>query len=178
MARVLRLFDLIVAHEPGRWGFREALRIVKNLLPNALVFDAPRNLLLLKTGDPFRAVEVLRGNLDSDAPILRAVPLNGVALGFVEDVVEALEELRGMVEGRPRFAVRLEGRLLSRETGEPVSSRKAVEAIAGVFDLPVDLSNPELLVLVKVVRLGRGQRYAGLMLAPPSAVYSRAKLSQ
>ncbi len=174
-AKPLRLFNLIVAHEPGRWGFREALRVLRGLLPGALVFDTPKHLILLRVGDPYAAVERLAANLDSGQPILRAIPLDAVAPPYVEDVARlaarlAAEKAEG---GEATFAVRVEGRLWRRETGEPVSSREAVEAIAEGIDLPVDLRSPGLLVLVKVVRLSRAQRYAGIMVAPPSSIYSR-----
>ncbi len=180
LAGLLRLFNVIVAHEPGRWGFREALRFVKNVLPGVVVFDTPRNLLLLKVGDPFGAVRRIAESADVDSPVLRAIPLDGEVPAFVEDVVDVVRELVGLkasrLGGRPSFAVRVEGRLYSREGGGPVSSVDAVRAIAEPVDLPVNLRSPDLLVLVKVVRLSRSQRYAGVMVADPGSVFSRARL--
>ena len=177
MAKLMRLFNLIVAAEP-RWpGPRRALSLVKDILGQAIVFDTPKSLILLRVDNPYEAVEKLAANLGPEDPVLRAVPLDGETPAYVEDVAEAV---RSLVEekagaGKPSFAIKIEGHLRSRETGDTLHNIDSVKIIAEGIDLPVNLDNPDLLVLVKVVRLGRGQRYAGIMVAPPGSIYSRAR---
>ena len=178
MSKLMRLFNLVVAAEPAWPGPRQALRLVRDILGNVIVFDTPKSLILLKTEDPFQAVRRLREQLGPDDPVLRAIPLDGETAPYVEDVREAVAELIKSKKGggKPSFAVKIEGHLMSRETGERLHNVDSARIIAEPIDLPVNLSNPDLLVLIKVVRLNRGQRYAGIMVAPPSVIYSRAKL--
>jgi len=175
--RLYRLFNLIVAAEPAYPGPQRALRLVKTLLGNPMVFDTPKSLILLRVDDPYAAVQQLEKQLGPDDPVLRAVPLDGETTPYVEDVAEAVKHLvaEKAAGGRPSFAVKIEGHLYSRETGERLHSADAVRIIADGIDLPVNLDNPDLLVLVKVVRVGRAQRYAGIMVAPPASIYSRAR---
>jgi len=176
-AKLFRLFNLIVSHEPWPGEERRTLRIVQDILGRVRVFDTPRNLLLLKVDEPFEAVRKLEAHLGPEDPVLRAIPLDGETAAYAEDVrdavVEVLREKLG--DKRPRFAIRLEGRLWSRETGQLLHKDEAISIIAEPIDLPVNLNNPEVIVLIKPVRLHRAQRYAGIMIGSPNAVYSRAR---
>ncbi len=179
MTKLYRLFNLIVAAEPAYPGPQRALRLIKTLLGNPIVFDTPKSLILLRVENPYEAVKRLEKQLGPEDPVLRVVPLDGETPPYVEDVAEAarslVEEKAGAIGGEPTFAIKIEGRLYSREPGEPLHSADAVRIIADGIELPVNLDSPDLLVLVKVVRLSRAQRYAGIMVAPPDSIYSRAR---
>jgi len=83
------------------------------------------------------------------------------------------------VESRARsnttFAVKIEGHLYDRNTGKRLHKIEAVKIIANRISLPVNLSKPDLLVLVKSVRLSRALTYASIMVAPPCVIYSKYK---
>ncbi len=172
-----QLFNLIVSHEPGLPGMRRALREVEAALGmKVLVFDSPRNLLLLKVDDPFKATALLRERLPLDTVVLRAVPLDSVAAPYLDEVAEEAAQLFS-AKARPgnTFAIRLEGHLLDRESGAELHKQEAIRVIAKGIDAPVNLTAPDILVLVKVVRVRRSLHYAGIMVAPPSSIFSRAR---
>jgi len=178
LANLYRLFNLVIAADPAYPGPRRALRLVKTILGNPVVFDTPKSLILLRVDDPYSAVKLLEKQLGPDDPVLRVTPLDGETPPYVEDAAEAARQILAEKLGedeKPSFAVKIEGHLYSRETGERLHSADAVRIIADGIDLPVNLGSPDLLVLVKVVRLSRSQRYAGIMVAPPSAIYSRER---
>ncbi|KSW12252.1 hypothetical protein CF15_05745 [Pyrodictium occultum] len=171
-----KLFNMIVAHEPGYYSMRRALREIEGILGRVRVFDAPRSLLLLKVDDPYDAVARLARGLSEDSVVLRAIPVDLEVAPYVDYVAEAARELLySKSSGGSAFAIRLEGRLYDRKTGRLLHKRDAIEAIADGIDLPVNLEEPDLLVLVKVVRVHRSLSYAAIMVAPPCSIYSRAR---
>jgi len=173
-----RLFNLIIAHEPGYYASRDALRTVRTILGNARLFAAPQSLLLLSVDDPYRAVATLADNLPEDSTILRAIPLDAVVSPYLRDVDTTLKRIVAEKYGsnsRSTFAIRLEGHLMDNETGRRLHKDEAIKVLANGIDMRVDLSNPDILLLVKVVRASRGLYYAGIMVAPPCSIYSRAK---
>ena len=174
---MVKPFNLIVSHEPGLHNMRRALREIEHILGRRVtVFDSPISLLLLSVDNPYSVVSKLAQDLPPDTVVLRAIPLDRVVSPYLEDVSEAVWSL---VEKKSstsdRFAIRLEGKLYSRKEGILLGSREAIDYIASKIDLRVDLSNPTLLVLVKTVRVYRSLHYAGIMVAPPTSVFSRAK---
>ncbi len=175
--RSLNLFNLIVVHEPGRFEYREALEILRSILGHVRVFDSPPPLILVKVDEPFKAVEMLRNNLDEESPILRIIPLDAVTQAYIDEVKEtaisiALEKLR---EGET-FAIRVEGNIYSRDAEGRITRLHKIDvikAIAAGIDNPVNLDNPDKLILVKGIRVSWSLRYAGIMVAAPSAIYSK-----
>ncbi len=172
-----RLFNLIVSHEPGLHNMRRALREIEHALEKRVtVFDSPVSLLLLSVDNPFEAVSRLSQNLPPDTVVLRAIPLDRVVSPYLEDVSEATWSLvEEKASADDKFAIKLEGKLYSRTTGNLLGSREAIDYIASKIDLKVDLSHPTLLILIKIVRVYRSLHYAGVMVASPSSIFSRAK---
>ncbi len=173
-----RLFNLIVAHEPGYYASREALRSIRSILGGVRLFAAPQSLLLLSVDNPYEAVAKLASNLPNDSVILRAIPLDAVTTPYLQDVDRAVKKLladKYGAEPGKAFAIRLEGHLVDEATGRRLHKDEAIKVLASGIDRPVDLDNPDILVLVKVVRASRGLYYSGIMVAPPCAIYSRAK---
>ena len=181
-AKLFRLFNLIVAHEPWPPARREALHTLRSLLGagNVRVFASPPSLLLVKVPDPYSVPALLYRELGPSTPILRAVPLEGETPPYVEDVAEAVRELVAeraeRMGGSPSFAIRLEGHLYRRSDMARLHKDEAVKIVARDIDLPVNLSSPDILVLIKVVRVERAQRYAGIMVGRPGDIFSRARL--
>ncbi len=169
------LFNLIVSHTPGRDGYFEALRYLRAYIEGLQVFYTRQSLILARVPDPRRAVKVLSERLPPDSPILRAIPVDAVVQPYLEEVRETVARLypRLIPEGA-KFAVRVEGRLRRRDGGE-VDRITAQREIGDVVDRPVDLRNPDYLVLVKVVKLKGGAAYAAVAITPPSLIYSKAR---
>ncbi len=167
------MFNLIVSHLPGRSGYHEALRYLRAYVDGFQLFYARQSLILGRAPDPYYAARILAERLPPDSPILRVVPVDRVTLPYLEDVVEVVKELYPQrIPDDATFAVRVEGRLRRRNGGE-VGRLEAHREIGAVVERRVDLRNPDYLILVKVVKLDSATSYAGVMIAPPRAVYSR-----
>jgi tRNA acetyltransferase TAN1 len=173
-----KLFNLIVAHEPGYYASREAMRTIRSVLGAVRLFAAPQSLLLLSVDDPYKAVAKLARELTDDSVILRAIPLDAVSSPYLDDVdktvKKTLQEKYGSKNGKT-FAIRLEGHLVDNESGRLLHKDEAIRYLAKGIELPVNLDNPDILILVKIVRASKGLYYAGIMVAPPCSIYSRAK---
>ena len=181
-AKLFKLFNLIVAHEPWPPARREALHTLRSLLGagNVRLFASPPSLLLLKVPDPYQVPGLLYRELGPSTPILRAIPLEGETPPYVEDAAEIVRDMvaekAGELGGSPSFAIRLEGHLYRRDDMARLHKDEAIRIIARNIDLPVNLSSPDILVLIKVVRVERAQRYAGIMVGRPGDIFSRARL--
>jgi tRNA acetyltransferase TAN1 len=172
-----KLFNLIASVEPGWREKRKALNFVRDNLPSARLFAELQSLLLFKVNEPYKAVRTLSEKLvGSNEPILRLIPVDTVTPPYPKDVADAAYEL---VEKRCKpsdtFAVKLEGHLFDPDTGRRLHKIDAVRTIAERIQLPVNLSNPSILVLVKVVKMSRSLYYAAIMVAPPCVIYSKAR---
>ncbi|MCE4611856.1 MAG: THUMP domain-containing protein [Desulfurococcales archaeon] len=167
--------NLLVTHLPVWGGRRLALEDLRTALRGRVRLVASHfNVLLLSVDyeDPLEAVEDLRRGLPRDTVVLRAIPVHRiVAPPEVEDVARVVKEILSRAPPGS-FAVRLEGRLL-RE-GREISRDEAVKVLADPVDRPVNLSNPDILVLVKRFRLKRLVG-AAIYVGPPRGVLSTAK---
>ncbi len=173
-----RLFNLIVAHEPGYYASREAMRIIRSILGRVRLFAAPQSLLLLNVDQPYSAVARLASNIPANSVILRAIPLDAVTTPYLRDVDKTLKtviERKGLIGNDKTFAIRIEGHLVDEETGRRLHKEEAIKVLAKGISMPVNLDSPDILMLIKVVRASRGLYYAGIMVAPPCAIYSKAK---
>ncbi len=172
----MRLFNLVVSHQPGYREARRVINVVRSVVRGVRVIDTPQSLVLLKVEDPYRAVEQLVRRVDlRSTPILRLIPVDVNTRPIVEHVREAVLRLAERIPRGATFAVRLEGRLFD-ESGNPVHKLDAVRRIAEAVERPVNLRNPDYLVLVKTVSMSYGQRYAAVMVAPPRYLVSVHKL--
>ncbi|AEM39410.1 THUMP domain-containing protein [Pyrolobus fumarii 1A] len=170
----MKLFNLIVAHTPGRSGYMEALRYLQAYIPGLRVYYTRQSIILAKVPDPYAAVETLKHKLPPDSPILRVIPVDEVTSPYIEDVLEVVKRLYPRrIPQDAYFAVKVEGRLMRRSGGE-VGRLEAQREIGDIVDRPVRLKNPDFLILVKVVRLQSDLVYAAVMIAPPSSIYSKA----
>ncbi|MET1102132.1 MAG: hypothetical protein ABWW69_06645 [Pyrodictiaceae archaeon] len=177
----LNLFNLIISHLPGRYEFNEAMRILRSLLPGLRVFDTPPPLILARVEDPYLAVKFLMENIPRGSPIIRAIPLDAVTLPYLSHVKLVVEKLaKRKLEPSDTFAIRLEGHLYaSNDKGvRRLHKDEAIRAIAEKINNKVKLYAPDKLILIKVVRVSRALRYAGIMVAPPSSIYAPLKSSR
>ncbi len=161
MAAELKIFNLIVSHLPGWHNSRHALEELRRILGHIQVFDTPHSLILLRVDNPFSAVEILRKALNPPTVILRAIPLTTVTYPYVEYVAEIVEAYaRRIIPHNKSFAIKLEGYLYAKDSGKRLHKKEAINIIAENIDRRVDLSHPDFLILVKVVKVHRAQRYA------------------
>lgn len=168
----MRRFNLIVTHLPGPEGKRRAIWTLKQLLPDLSIVDSKPNILLCTVEDPLKAVEVLRSSLPPKTTILRVIPVLDVRSVKVSDVKSSVENLIAKTEGGS-FAIRLDGHL-EDERGRLMSRRESIEIIASGIDRRVNLRNPDVLVYIKVVKLGR-RWVAAIYVGKPSNIISTVK---
>lgn len=123
--------------------------------------------------DPIKAVDILRKNLPPKTTILRVIPILEVRSVKVLDVKEAVEKLlKSMSEGT--FAIRLDG-YLEDENGDLMKRRDSIELIARDIDRKVNLKNPDVLVYIKTVKLGR-RWVSAIYVGNPSNIISTVKM--
>jgi tRNA acetyltransferase TAN1 len=165
-------FNLIVTHEHGGENYRAVLSELRRLLGEAVVVDAGPSIILLKVGDPYKAVEELKSA--SLTPLIyRVVPVDRVLDPFVEAVAEEagrLAEERIPVD--KTYRVTLHGRLYWRETRLPAHSSDAVRVIAEKINRRVSLTHPDYVVYVRCVKLYHRRRLATLTIAPVDKIVS------
>ena len=172
---VMAPFNLVVTHLPGYPNKREAIRHLTWLLDDVEIIDSRPNIILARVPDPDDAVARLRRSLPRGTPILRVIPVHAVTYPKVEEVREVVHRLL-RERGRGSFAIRIDGHLLDSE-GRQMHKVDAAVVIAEGVGLPVNLSSPDTLVYIKVLRFRRSY-VAAIYVGPPSGILSTAKLHQ
>ena len=171
-SRVRGPFNLIVTHLPGWPNARDAERHLYWLLREVEVVHRAPNILLARVPDPRDAVARLRRSLPASTPILRVIPVDDVVYPRVDEVRESVHRLLAEApEGS--FAIKLDGHLYSEE-GDRMHKLDAIKIIADGLDRPVNLSSPDVLVYIKVVRY-RGGYLAAVYVGPPDGILSVVK---
>ncbi len=168
-------FNLIVTHLPGFPNKRDAMRHLQWLLDDIEIVESRPNILLVRVSDPGLAVERLRRSLPRDTPILRVVPVHAVTYPRVDEVKNVVDRLLSRAPPGS-FAVRIDGHLLDSER-KMMHKTDAAIVIADGIERPVNLSNPDILVYVKVVRYRRSY-LAAIYVGPPSGILRVAKLRE
>ncbi len=168
------VFSLIVTHEPGIDNYRWARNQLRQIAGTKLRYVSSYQSVILYDldEDPHEVAREIREALKGvGTPIIRVIPIDYVTDPYISDVVEVIKEsIAPKIPEGTKFRVTLEGHLyVVREDGSRVRMHTidAVREIARYIDRPVDLENPELVVLVKVVKYMRGRRKAGISLLKP-----------
>ena len=174
-------FNLIVTHLPTYRNYIVARRQLLNILEKPVIVDVQPNIMFLRVKDPDAAVEALKRTLeDVDTPILRVIPVDKVVEPYAEDVRDEARKLfYGRCGDEDSFAIRLDGHLYSREPehGKGWLPRDdAIKIIAAAISNPVNLSNPQCIIYIKIVQLYGYTELAALTVGPPSRILSIAKL--
>ncbi|MCE4609380.1 MAG: THUMP domain-containing protein [Desulfurococcales archaeon] len=165
-------FNLIVSHLPGYDEKREAMKHLRWLLDDVEIVESRPNLLLAKVEDPIDAVERLKRSLPKHTTILRVIPVMEVTYPNVENVRDVIHKLLKGREGS--FAIKLDGHLYDSE-GRMMHKVDSITVIADGIDLPVNLSNPDILVYIKIVKYRRNY-LAALYVGSPEGILSVKKL--
>lgn len=167
-------FNLIITHSPGYEYRREVFRTLKYLLEDFEVLDIRENIILGRCPNPLKCVDSLRRSLPEATPILRVIPVLRVTSTYIDAVKEEVDDLLSL-EGEGSFAIRIDGYLLDSK-GQRLHRRDAAIILAEGIERPVNLSNPDILVYVKVVRF-KGRHVAGIYVGPPDNILSTAKIT-
>jgi tRNA acetyltransferase TAN1 len=111
-----------------------------------------RGIVKAKTNlNPVEAIHKLRSLLRADPSkfksIYRVIPIEEIVKSDVSDIVDVVERLSTRIRKDESFRVTLE----KRKTG--LRSLEVIKPVADVIDSPVDLRNPDWVVLIEI--LGR-----------------------
>lgn len=165
-------FNLIVTHLPGWPHARDAERHLEWLLDGVEIVHRAPNILLAKVEDPRDAVGRLRRSLPASTPILRVIPVDTVTYPNVSDVRKAVHSL---ISKQPEgtYAIKLDGHLYG-ENGELMHKVDSIKIIADGIERPVNLSSPDILVYIKIVRYRRSH-LAAIYVGPRNGILSTVK---
>ncbi len=174
-------FNLIITHLPTYRNYIVARRQVLDILNKPIIVDVQPNIMFLRVDDPDKAVEAFRRTLeDKDTPILRVIPVDKVVEPYVEEVAEWVKRIfYEKCSENSSFAIRMDGHLYSRDPEKEkgwLPRDEAIKIIASQIDNPVNLSDPQCLVYIKIVQLYGYTELASLTIGPPSRILSIAKM--
>lgn len=164
-------FNLIVVHEPGIENYVRARDYVKQVLGDRAIYAYSYQSVVLYRcmDDPHVCAEAIRrGSREAGVPIIKAIPVDSVTRADVASVRESVRRLASRIPQGETFRVTLKGHLERVEGGRPVelSSDEAVREIAKEVDRPVNLTQPDWIVYVRVVRMGLVRVAAVSLLKP------------
>ncbi len=166
-------FNLIITHLPGWPNARDAERQLSWLLDEVEVVHRAPNIILARVPDPRDAVARLSRSLPEGTPILRVIPVDAVVYPKVDEVRKVVHELLSKApEGT--YAIKLDGHLYDEE-GNRMHKIDSIQVIADGIERRVNLSSPDLLVYIKVVRYRRGH-LAAVYVGPPEGILSTVRL--
>ncbi len=164
---------MIITHLPGYESKRAVIYLLRDL--GLWIVDSRPNIVVARTwDDPVKAAHRLKEAVSESGyvPILRIIPVRRVTNPYVDAVREAVHaELRKAGEGS--FAIRLDGYLYD-DNGRLMHRMDSIRFIAEGVDRKVDLSDPDILVYIKVVRV-KGRYMAGIYVGIPGNIISLAK---
>jgi tRNA acetyltransferase TAN1 len=164
-------FNLLITHLPGFGMRREALSELYNYIDDLKLVFYEKNKLYIKVRDPKEVVKKLCRDLPSKTVILRAIPVDDVVSPNIDEVINSVRRLINNKEGK--IAVRIDGHLIS-ENGRFLHRQEAASLIGDSVDRDVNLSNPDVLIYVKVTRFKR--RYvAAVFVDNPRYIFSSVK---
>ncbi|MCX8184244.1 MAG: THUMP domain-containing protein [Sulfolobales archaeon] len=164
-------FNLIVIHEPGVENYERVRNYIKNILGSKVVYTySYQSVVLYKClDDPHMCAEVVKREAHSvGIPIIKVIPVDAVVRADVLSVREVVRKLAGKIPHDETFRVTLQGHLEKIEEGLSVelSSDVAVRDIASEIDRPVNLTHPNWVVYVRVIKIGLAKVAAISVLKP------------
>ena len=156
-------FDLVVTHEPGPYNYRFVLSVLREVLGDFRVVDSTYSVILIRTGNPYGAIDKLRSRADDLAVVYRVIPVDKVLDPYVEVVAEEAYRLASeRIPEDKSYRVSLRGRLYWRETRLPASTIDAIKVIAERINRRVSLENPDYVVYVRSIKFYHRRRVATL----------------
>ncbi|MEM4432476.1 MAG: THUMP domain-containing protein [Desulfurococcaceae archaeon] len=166
-------FNLMVTYEYGLQNYRYVIGILGRFIGDMVVVEVGSSVVLIRTKDPYEAVEKLRGVSDKLGVIYRVIPVDRVLEPYVEIIRDAAAELSDQrIPVDKTFKVVLNGRLYWRDTRLPAHSRDAILAIAEKISRKVSLTNPDYVVYVRSVKFRHMRRLATLTVTEAKNILS------
>jgi len=167
------VFNLIVTHEPGLDNYRWVRNQVRELIGSSLRFISSYQSVILYDvdEDPHEIASRIRELLkDKGTPIIRIIPIDYVTDPYLEEVEKIMKTLSTKIPPNNKFRITLEGHLYKRnnEKTAMVHTMDAIRELAKYFNNPVDLTNPDQVIFIKVVKYMKYRRKAGISLLRPS----------
>lgn len=164
-------FNVIITYEPGEdhsnWVFSQINSCVGS---SYIVVKVRNSMILLNVQNPYTFWQNMKKCLQGkDTPVHRIIPVDVVVEPLLNKVVkEATEYALKRIPGNETYRVTLHGHLYTvDERGRLVKVRsiEAVKAIAQDIDRKVDLKNPQWVVYIRTVSLGRWRIVATVSVA-------------
>lgn len=153
----------MITYEYGLQNYRYVVGLLRHFIGDVIVVEAGSSVILIRTKDPYEAIEKLRDYSDKLGVIYRVIPVDRVLEPYVEVIREAAGELSDQkIPADKSFKIVLNGRLYWRETRLPAHSRDAIVAIAEKISRKVSLTNPDYVVYVRSVKFRHMRRLATL----------------
>lgn len=172
-------FNLIVTHLPGYENYIAALDQLKRILGSELVIvDTRQSLISARVNDPYEATEKLARELPEATPILRIIPVDEITDAYVHRIADTVHKLvEEKVPKDASFKITLDGHPYDVIEGDVIVMHKsdAIRVIAERIDRRVDLSNPDWVVYIKILRLYGSTELAAVTVCPPGKIISIVK---
>ena len=168
-------FNLIVTHYPGYDNFIVVKNQLHEILDDIRVVDSSQSILLALVNDPYKAVDIIRNSGLKDTPILRVIPVDEVVDVYVDRVADVSRKLL-MEKSREgeSFRIRLDGKLYEYANGEVrrLHRDEAIRIIAKDIDRPVNLTSPDWIIYIKVLKMYRVTELASVTVCRPDQILS------
>lgn len=164
-------FNLIIVHEPGVENYGRIRNYVKQVLGDKVVYVySYQSVILYKCfEDPHVCAEAIKRNVTgTGVPLIKAIPVDAVVNADVDSVRGAVKGLTAKMQPNETFRITLQGHLYKLEEGYAIrlSSSDAVKEIAKEVDRPVNLTNPNWVIYVRVLKIGLAEVAAVSLLKP------------
>ncbi|MEM3948082.1 MAG: THUMP domain-containing protein [Zestosphaera sp.] len=107
----------------------------------------------------------------SGTPIIRIIPVDHVVEPYVDEVADVVKEIATQIPEGSSFRITLQGHLISvcpDGRRRFMHSIDSIREIAKYVERPVNLENPDWVILIKVVKVSRGRRAAAVALLKPA----------
>ncbi len=164
-------FNLIVVHEPGIENYGRVRNYVKQVLGDKVVYAYSYQSVILYRcfEDPHTCAEAIKRNAaDTGIPLIKAIPVDAVVNADVDSVRGAIRGLIAKIQPNETFRITLQGHLYKIEESYSIrlSSSDAVKEIAKEVDRPVNLTSPDWVIYVRVLKIGLAEVAAVSLLKP------------
>jgi len=164
-------FNIIITHEQGLDNYRFIVGRLRRTGINYVVVDKGPSVILMKVDDPYKAIEVLRGQIKEIPVIYRVIPIDAVVDPYVEVVASKARELaETKIPPEKTFRVTLHGRLYWAETRLPARTMDAVKVVANGINRQVSLTHPDYVVYIRSIKLYHRRRYATITVTTPDNI--------
>ena len=110
---------------------------IKGIIQGSTTLDPTEAIMLMK--------EHMKSEIERYDKLYRVMPISSWVKTNIEDIVAEVDAQKEKIAADEKFRVTLEKRKTE------LRSREVIEAVAEVIDNPVDLENPDWVVLVEIM---------------------------